>query len=72
MSTMILRADPERAHLPETGIFVRGMGEDGHFDAIDISHLTKESLVAWLQDKKPVFVEGVVLVLLGHSRMERS
>ncbi len=66
--TTILRGDPERKHLPETGIFVRGMGEDGRFDAIDISHLTRESLVDWLRDKKPVFVEGVVLVLLGHSR----
>lgn len=71
MST-ILRADPERVHLPETGIFVRGLGEDGRFDAIDISHLTKDSLVAWLRDKKPVFVEGVVLVLLGHSRGDGS
>ncbi len=66
--TTILRADPERRRLPETGIFVRGMGEDGRFDAIDISHLTKESLVEWLRSKKPVFVEGVVLALLGHSR----
>lgn len=66
--TTIPRVDPERAHLPETGIYVRGLGADGKFDAIDISHLTKESLVEWLRSKRSVFVEGVVLVLLGHSR----
>jgi hypothetical protein len=69
--TTIPCADPERVHLPETGIFVRALDLDGKFDAIDISHLTKESLLAWLRDKKPVFVEGVVLVLLGHSRGDR-
>ncbi len=61
-----LRTDPERAHLPETGIYVRAVGADGRFDAVDIAHLTKESLLAWLRSRTPTFTENVVLALLGH------
>jgi hypothetical protein len=42
------KADPSRSSLPETGIPVRALQEDGHWGSVDIMHLDRESLDAWL------------------------
>lgn len=63
-----LREDRTRLHLPETGIPVRALRDLGgqpSWGPVDISHLSKESLVTWLRSE-PELAERVVLMLLGH------
>jgi hypothetical protein len=59
-------ADPRRASLAETGIYVRAK-RDGRWQVVDIAHLTRESLEAWI-DSRPNIARNVVLHLLGHPR----
>ncbi len=69
-----LLEDAQRARLPfETGIFVRAKravpeGQPERWGPVDIMHLTKESLVAWLKSRGPEFTINVVLSLLQHDR----
>lgn len=42
--------------------------ENGRLDVVDISYLTRESLLEWLRSKTPAFVENVVLEILDHPR----
>jgi len=62
------RADPDRRHYPETGIPVRALDGDRWSD-VDIAHLRKESLLAWLRSRggDNSWAESVVLLLLGHE-----
>lgn len=65
--------DPARAlRLPETGIPVRAKravpeGQPERWGPVDINHLTRESLLAWLRSRAGL-AENVVLALLGHER----
>jgi hypothetical protein len=70
--------DPARVRLPETGIPVRAKrhvpeGQPERWGAVDIAHLTRESLIAWLHSRDEMqddrdFAVNVVLALLGHDR----
>lgn len=62
-----LHADPRRTHLPETGIYVRALATDGTWDAIDIAHLHRDSLDAWLRTRDIDWPIDVVKTLLGHG-----
>jgi len=61
-----LVADERRLDGAETGIPVRARTEKG-WDAVDIAHLTRESLWQWLTSKSPDYCRSVVLALLGHD-----
>ena len=61
-----LRTDPHRTHLPTTGIYVRAINTDGRWDSIDIAHLDKASLDAWLRSRDIEWPIAVVKILLGH------
>lgn len=77
--TLDLYEDPARARLPETGIFVRalreGIDSEGNtkhkWDSVDISRLTKESLLQWLRSRggDNPFAEDTVGILLGHGHL---
>ena len=67
------RADPDRTSLPETGIPVRALNANGSWDAVDIAHLDRESLDAWLRSRETIdWPVDVVMILLGHPRKETS
>ncbi len=67
--TTTYKADPSRSSLPETGIPVRALQEDGHWDSVDISQLNRESLDAWLRSRNSIeWPIDVVMILLGHPR----
>jgi hypothetical protein len=61
-----LKADPARLDYPETGIFIRAK-QDGRWGAVDLSHLDRESVIAWLNRDEGV-AQNVVLILLGHKQ----
>lgn len=64
-----LIVDPDRSDFGKTGIYVRAKrGEK--WDSVDISELSKASLLEWLTSRggSNEWAEGVVLILLGHDR----
>ena len=64
-----LVADRERRDRAETGIYVRAMTEpepSPKWESVDIAHLERASLIAWL-DARPDLATNVVLALLGHE-----
>lgn len=62
---LVLHADPERADLQESGIYIRAIRGD-RWDSVDLAHLTLESARAWLESGNSRYVE-VTLYLLGHD-----
>ena len=56
-----------------TGIFVRALN-NGHWESVDIAHLTKESLLSWLKSRggDNPYAENVVGVLLGHGNLHSA
>jgi len=67
---MDLHADPNREHLPETGIYVRAK-RDLRWDSVDISHLGKDSLLIWLRSRggRNPLAEDTVGILLDHGHL---
>lgn len=66
-----MHVDPRRAHLPETGIYVRALSLDGTWGSEDIAHLHRDGLDAWLRSRPtPDWPISVVMVLLGHGSEE--
>lgn len=66
---MTYKADPSRMILTETGIPVRALLPDGSWDAVDIAHLDRASLDAWLRSRDTLdWPINVVMILLGHPR----
>lgn len=63
-------ADPRRIHLPETGIYVRALHTGGTWDVVDIAHLHRDSLDAWLRSRDIDWPISVVKTLLGHDHKE--
>lgn len=63
------RVDSSRTTLLETGIYVRAKNAAGTWGAVDIAHLDRPSLVAWLRSRGGAneWAENVVLILLGHT-----
>jgi hypothetical protein len=71
MSKMNLKADPNRAGIGETGIYLRA--KRGHkWASVDLAELDRESVLAWLNSRegiqKTLLAQNVVLVLLGHEQ----
>ena len=68
-TTYKYKADPARSSMPETGIYVRALQEDGSWGSDDIMHLDRASLDAWLRSRDTMdWPIDVVMILLGHSR----
>ena len=66
-----LTVDPDRTHLPETGIYVRALNPEGRWDSVDIAYLNRDSLIEWLHSRDSTdFPINVVLALLGHEQTE--
>ena len=66
---MTYKADPDRMSLPETGIPVRALLANGSWGAVDIAHLDRTSLDAWLRSRETIdWPIDVVMILLGHPR----
>ena len=61
-------ADPARLTRPETGIYVRAR-VGGKWQAVDLSHLSRDSLYAWLRSRggSNPWAENTVALLLGHE-----
>lgn len=70
-----LKADAKRLDPKEgwasTGIYVRAQLPDGKWDAVDIIHLDKPSLLEWLRSRggDNPWAEDVVGILLGHGHL---
>jgi len=60
----MMRVDPKRVRLPETGIYVRALMND-KWGSYDIAHLEKDSLKTWLLRDSNTAAQ-VVMSLLGH------
>lgn len=70
---MSLRVDPEREHLPESGIYicaVHPVTERSVF--CDLAHLTRESLLVWLRDHDRDWAHDIIGVLLGHGHLSEE
>lgn len=67
-----LRADPQRRALIETGIYVRARWHNGVWGDVDIAHLDRPSLVAWLRKGDARLAERVLLHVLGHMTTETT
>lgn len=54
-----------------TGIYVRAKHVDGGFESVDISQLTKSSLLNWLRSRggNNVWAENVVGLILGYGAL---
>lgn len=63
----MLKTDPARANVPETGIVVRAHDANGRWAPVDIAHLDAASLEEWL-DSDQNLARNVVMFLLGHPR----
>lgn len=52
-----------------TGIYVRAKNSEGHWEAIDMACLTRESLLEWLHSRGQcnIWAENVIGVVLGHG-----
>lgn len=61
-----LQADPDRANYRMTGIYVRAVNTAGKWDSVDIAHLDRESLDAWLRSRGIDWPVWVAMFLLGH------
>jgi hypothetical protein len=67
----MMKEDPKRAKLPETGIYVRAKYQTARgeaWDAVDLAHLTRESVLEWMRDRSPEYLQNTILALLGHER----
>ena len=64
--TLELVRDEERIELPETGFYVRARTPNGH-GAVDIAHLTRESLYGWLVTGGNMRMLRITMALLGHT-----
>jgi hypothetical protein len=64
-----LTVDPERLSQHFSGIVVRAHGPNGHPGTFDLTHLSRESLFAWLRSRggKNLWAENTVAQLLGHE-----
>jgi hypothetical protein len=68
-----LRVDADRGSINRdlhghTGIYVRAMGLDGKWGSYDIAELDRRSLLAWAKEKDRLWLENLILVLLGHNQ----
>ena len=65
-----LTVDSDRAHLPEAGIFVRALDADGHWDSVDIAHISRDSLIDWLRSRDSIeWPINVVMTILAHPQI---
>jgi hypothetical protein len=64
-----LETDLARVELPETGILVRAKNAWGLWEAVDIAHLSLDSLYEWLRSRggDNPWAENTVAILLGHE-----
>lgn len=64
------KVDRDRLLLSAVGMNVRAEYPDGQVGTVDIAHLTRESLVLWLDRQgKSYIVNHVVMRLLGHKEI---
>ncbi len=69
MTGIVYKADPARADLPETGIPVRAIEADGSWGNVDIAHLDRASLDAWLRSRGTIdWPIDVIMILFHHPR----
>jgi hypothetical protein len=68
-------ADPDRAHLPELGIYIRAQ-RGGRFEPMDHNHLKWQSLLVWMMSKgaqpRDLFLVDLVFAILGHRQIAGS
>lgn len=62
---MTLQEAPDRGGWGATGILVRAMKKGGGWGSVDIAHLDRVSLMAWLAAKEDRAAK-VVALLMGH------
>ncbi|MFN6572361.1 hypothetical protein [Dendronalium sp. ChiSLP03b] len=73
-----LKVDPTRWNEKEkwegTGIFIRAQFDDETWEVVEISHLDKASLLAWLKSKggDNRLAENCIGVLLGHGHLHED
>lgn len=68
MPSLEIDADREKT-IPQTGVMVRCQAPDGKWGAVDIAHLTAESLLLWLRSdggRNPL-AENALGVVFGHG-----
>lgn len=55
----------------ETGIYIRAKNHEDRWDSLDIAHLDKESLLAFLRSREGdnPWAEDVCGILLGHGHL---
>ena len=68
-----LRVDSDRGSINRdlhgaTGIFVRAVGLDGKYGSFDIAQLDRPSLLRWVKEHDRLWLENLVLILLGHNQ----
>jgi hypothetical protein len=68
-----LRVDPDRGSINcdlhgHTGIYIRAIGLDGKWGSYDIAELDRASLLSWVKGKDRLWLENLVLVMLGHNQ----
>lgn len=72
MTDIEYHSDPLREHLPAYGIPIRAK-RGGAWGAVDINHLDKPSLLAWLRSRNDVpdagagWRESIILAILRHD-----
>lgn len=67
----MLKIDPKRTDMPESGIYIRAKDASGKWVSADITHLDKESVKEWLaaHNRDSRYAEDVVGILLGHGHL---
>jgi hypothetical protein len=62
-----MEEDPKRvANIQPCGIYVRAKrGEK--WEAIDIAHLTTQSVKTWMTGRSSEYLQNTILLLLGHE-----
>lgn len=66
-----LTVDPDRTHLPETGIYVRALNPEERWVSADIAHLNRDGLDEWLRSRDSIeWPINVVKAILGHPQAE--
>lgn len=71
--TKDLKVDPDRGSINRdlhgsTGIFIRARGLDGNYGSYDIAELDRPSLVEWVKGRDRLWLEHLVLTLMGHHQ----
>jgi hypothetical protein len=64
-----LQEDPQRAGFPETGVYVRAKTVEGGWGSVDMTRLTRASLLQWLKGRSREYVLDCLLILLEHARL---